>query len=132
LRDAYPRFRALGIEVVAITFATPEATRRFCERLAAPFLCLADPERRAYDAFGLERAPSWARIFDPRQAPAFVRAVLAGYLPRKSELSARQLPGTFLVDRTGQIRYEHRNRTPADNAPLEELLRAAEAVSSRA
>ncbi len=130
MRDAYPRFRELGAEVAVVTFASQEETDRFCE--GAPFPCLADPSREAYDAFGLERRPSAWRIFDPRQAGAFVRATLAGHRARRTRLSSLQLGGTFVLDRDGEIRYAHRNRNPADNPPLEELLRAVEGLRSRA
>jgi peroxiredoxin len=42
----------------------------------------------------------------------------------KGRLSVRQMPGTFLIDTAGEVRYAHRNRFPADNPPLEELLAA--------
>jgi hypothetical protein len=33
-------------------------------------------------------------------------------------------PDVEILDRDGELRYAHRNRFPADNPPLEEVLRA--------
>jgi peroxiredoxin len=115
-----------------VTFGDPGSTQRFCAAANVPFPCYADPDRRAYDALGLERRASWAQVLDPRQAGATLKALRAGHAMYKGRLSVRQMPGTFLIDTSGEVRYAHRNRYPADNPPLEELLSEARRLSSRA
>jgi len=78
LRDAHPELERRGIAVAVVTFGDVEGTRRFCAARHVPFPCYADPERRAYDAFELERHASWHRVLDPRQAEATVRACAPG------------------------------------------------------
>jgi peroxiredoxin len=126
LRDAHPELDKRGIAVALVTFGDAEATRRFCAARHVPFPCYSDPELRAYDAFGLERHASWHRVLDPRQAGATLRALRAGHPMYKGRLSVRQMPGTFLIDTDGEVRYEHRNRFPADNPSIEELLAAVD------
>ncbi len=128
MRGAYSDFKRLGVEVAPVTFGSAEQTVRFCAEAGAPFPCYADPERRAYGAFGLE--PSRLRVLDPRGLGGFVRALRAGHRAYKGELSVWQMQGTFLIDTAGELRYEHRNRFPADNPPLEELLSAAAAAAA--
>ena len=125
MRDAYPELDRRGIALAAVTFGDAEATRRFCAARHVPFPCYSDPERRAYDAFALERHAGWQRVLDPRQAGATLRALRAGHPMYKARLSVRQMPGTFLIDTDGEVRYEHRNRFPADNPSIDELLVAA-------
>ncbi len=36
----------------------------------------------------------------------------------------RQMPGTFVIDRSGVIRFAHRNRDVADNPPNGDVLAA--------
>jgi peroxiredoxin len=43
----------------------------------------------------------------------------------------RQMPGVFVIDRTGVIRYAHRNRDVSDNPPNDELLEALAALRQR-
>lgn len=123
MRDAYDELQRRGVEVGAVTFGNAEMTGRFCERQGAPFPCYADPQRVAYDAFALDRKPPWRVVLDPRQLWR-IRGV-----PHRTELSSRQLPGAFLVDGHGEIRFAHRNRTPADNPSVEQLLAAADALA---
>lgn len=118
--------------MAAVSFGDAEMTRRFCAARRAPFPCYADPERRAYDAFGLERKASLFTLLDPRQLGRTVNALTAGHAMYKGRLSTRQMPGTFLIDTAGELRYEHRNRYPADNPSVDELLAAADALAATA
>ena len=43
----------------------------------------------------------------------------------------RQMPGVFVIDRKGVIRYAHRNKDVADNPPNDELLDALGAIRAR-
>jgi len=126
LRDAHPELDRRRIAVAVVTFGDIEATRRFCAARHVPFPCYSDPERRAYDAFALERHAGWHRVLDPRQAGATLRALRAGHPMYKARQSVRQMPGTFLIDTDGEVRYEHRNRFPADNPSIEELVAAVD------
>ena len=132
MRDASAEFERRGVDLGVVTFGNAEMTGRFCEARGVTFPCYADPERRAYDAFALARTPPWRRLLDPRQARRYLRVLRAGHRARPSGLSYRQMPGTFLIATDGEIRYAHRNRFPADNPAVAELLAAAERVSSRA
>jgi peroxiredoxin len=132
LRDAHSELDRSGVAVALVTFGDPEATQRFCAAARVPFPCYADPDRRGYDAFGLERQGSWHRVLDPRQARATLKALRRGHAMYKGRLSVRQMPGTFLIDTAGEVRYAHRNRYPADNPTVEALLAAARSVSARA
>jgi peroxiredoxin len=107
-----------------VTFGEVDETRRFCAAAGVPFGCYADPKRRLYDGFGLERRAGLRRVLDPRQLGPTLRALRAGHRMYKGRLSVRQMPGTFLIDRDGEVVYEHRNRFPADNPTIEELLAA--------
>ena len=41
------------------------------------------------------------------------------------------MPGVFVIDRKGIVRYAHRNKDVADNPPNDELLDAIAAIGSR-
>lgn len=55
LRDLHQEFRSSGAEVLVILGATLEQAQRYAGRLKAPFPVLADPERKVYETFGLEK-----------------------------------------------------------------------------
>ena len=56
LSNAAPEIKAGGLELAFVTQGTPETAKAFCEERAPDQVCLADPERIAYRAYGLERA----------------------------------------------------------------------------
>jgi len=115
LRDEYDSYTALGAAVVVIGQGEPERAAVFAQRhsLACPVLC--DPEFRAYRAYDLLEGKPSQVVFD---APdEFLRrefaagAKLAGSrhgTDRAAVDSPWQLPGEFVVDRSGTIRLAYR------------------------
>ena len=59
LSTAAPEFEQKDLALAIVTQGTPEAAKTFCEERAPGQLCLSDPERKAYQAYGLERASIW-------------------------------------------------------------------------
>ena len=59
LSTAAPEFKSKNLALAFVTQGTPEAAKAFCEERAPGQLCLADPQRGAYRAYGLERANLW-------------------------------------------------------------------------
>ncbi len=55
-----------GLSLVVVTQGTPEEAKVFCSDHAPGVTCLADPERKAYRAYGLERANFWQVFLSPR------------------------------------------------------------------
>jgi peroxiredoxin len=61
LVTAKPGLSGNNLSLAIITQGTSEEAKTFCEQRAPGVLCLADPERKAYQAYGLERANIWHR-----------------------------------------------------------------------
>jgi peroxiredoxin len=129
LRDDRERFEEAGARVVLIGLGPHTRAMLFCDERHVPFPCLSDPEQEAYRAYGLERA-SPLQVFNPRVYMRYARAVLKRDvdLAKASGDDWRQMPGTFLIDRQGVVRYAHRNRDVSDNPANEEILEALEAL----
>src|SRR5512141_3361273 len=53
---ASPQFKEKNLSLAIVTQGTPEQARVFCEQRAPGILCLSDAQRKAYEAYGLERA----------------------------------------------------------------------------
>ncbi len=104
------------------------STRAFCRQHDVPFPCLADPERKAYAAYGLHGA-TLAQLFGPRVWWRGFSAVVRGYSAGNPVGDIRQMPGVFLVDRQGIIRFIHRYRDIADNPPVALLLRSLSEIA---
>jgi peroxiredoxin len=125
VQSRYEDFRRLGVEVLVVTQARPEMLAIFLSEQPLPFPAVADPERIAYRAFGLERT-SWAKMLGPGVILRYLRLVLGGWLPKRPRggEDVLQLGGDFLLDAEGRLVYAYRSMTPTDRPGVEELLEA--------
>ena len=126
LRDDRESFDRAGARVLLIGQGSSRRAARFCRDRAVPFDCLTDPEREAYRAYGLKTG-TLRELAPPRLAGRYVKANLRRET-RQGPLSGdvRQMPGTFVIDTAGVVRFAHRNRDSADNPPNDVVLRALE------
>lgn len=126
LATAAPEFSAKGLAMAIITQGTPETARAFCRERAPGQTCLADPERAAYRAYGLERANLWQSFLSLRVWQSNRR--LKEDRGWKTELppagqDAMQMAGTFVIGRDGRIRLPYYYDDIADHPPVDLLLR---------
>ena len=132
LRDDRERFERAGATISLIGLGPHTRAQLFCDDRHVPFECLSDPSQDAYRAFGLERGSN-RQLFGPQLLLRYARALLKRDV-ESATLSGddyRQMPGVFVIDRTGVIRYAHRNADVADNPPNDELLDALADVRAR-
>jgi peroxiredoxin len=128
---AKPELNRQGLALAAVTQGVPAETRRFCEQYAPEVLCLSDPERRAYRAYGLGTATLWQMLLSPQVLLQTRRAAKHGYtaeLPPRGQ-DMRQMSGTFIIGTDGRIRLPYYYDTIADHPPVDLLLRGVLATS---
>ena len=124
LRGDRTKFRKLGASVVLIGLGTHERAKWFCEDRKLPFACVADPDVSAHRAYGLRRG-SLRQVMGPQVYLRWTKARLLGDMPfprAKLGEDVMQMPGTFVIDTEGIVRYAHRNRDVTDNPPNDGLL----------
>jgi peroxiredoxin len=124
LRGDRAKFKRLGANVVLIGLGTPERAKWFCEDKEIPFICVADPDVSAHRAYGLRRG-SLRQVLGPQVYLRWTKARLLGDMPlprAKLGEDVMQMPGTFVIDTGGIVRYAHRNTDVTDNPPNEEVL----------
>lgn len=109
--------------MVAIGQGTPAEAAWFRRQFKLPFPVFADPERQAYRAFGLGFARA-SDLVKPDLLIAAARTVASGVAPGRTMGDRRQLPGTFLIDRQGIIRWAKPARHAADLATTDDILAA--------
>ncbi len=125
LSTAAPEFHRRDLALALVTQGSPDAARVFCEERAPGQLCLADPERVAYRAYGLERANLWQTFLSWRVWRSNRRLKQEhGWdteLPPAGQ-DAMQMAGTFVIGRDGRIRLPYYYDTIADQPPVDLLL----------
>jgi peroxiredoxin len=126
LRDDRKRFEEMG-QVALIGLGTPERAAWFCrEKRLNGFACLAGDGTQAHRAWGLKRG-TMRQLLGPSVYRTWKSlAVLPDTRFAHPGEDWTQLPGTFVIDTGGIVRYAHRNRDVADNPPNQEVLAALE------
>ena len=122
VQNRLPEFDRLGAKIVVISFVAPVRLRQHLSSGRWSIRMLADPDRKAYQAFGLQRA-TWSQLLRPRAMVVYLKLMLRGRMPRRPQEDIHQLGGDFILDSTGRIAYEYRSQDPADRPDPAELLR---------
>lgn len=122
---ARERIAARDCSVLVVTQARPDVLSRHLSRAgwAVPVVC--DPDRAAYRAFGLERAPWWT-FLRPRVLFGYLFGMLRGYAPKMPYAGedVLQLGGDFILDRNGRVVFAYRSAVPTDRPAVGKLLAA--------
>jgi peroxiredoxin len=113
-----------GLGIAVVTQGTPEATAAFAEQFAPGLVCLSDPERKAYQAYGLEQGNLFQTFLNPKVWLAISRSRKKGYaveVPPAGQ-DAMQMAGTFIISKEGRIELPYYYDHIADHPPLDLLL----------
>ena len=125
LIDSHQSLTERGLQLAIISHASPESAKAFCEQRAPNALCLADPDRTAYKAYGLYRGNLWQTIISPRIWTSNRRlARTKGFKPEVPHAGqdAYQMSGTFVIGTDGRIRLPYYYEDIADHPPVDLLL----------
>ena len=128
MRDDADAFEEAGARVALIGLGSAEQAALFCERREIPFDCLVQPDRSAHKAFGLRRG-TWNQTVGPAVWVPWLKDQVTGK-PQGAfgQGDVAQLPGTFVVDTEGRVRYAFRSRRSSEIPTNEEVLEALERV----
>ncbi len=73
------RIEKAGLGIAVVTQGSPETTALFAQQFAPGLLCLSDPQRKAYQAYGLERGNLFQTFLNPKVWSAVARARKKGF-----------------------------------------------------
>lgn len=100
LRDSYPEFERLGIQVASVSVSALSQAKAYREHTGLPFPLISDPERSVIKAYGVYH-----------------------FLSLEAFRMAR--PSCFLIDRDGRIRFLYVGSNQLDRPELGALLAEA-------
>lgn len=125
LIDSHQALTERGLLLAIVSHASAESARAFCEQRAPSAICLADPDRSAYRAYGLYRGTPWQTLISPRIWLSNRRlARTKGYKPEvpPAGQDAYQMSGTFIIGMDGRVRLPYYYEDIADHPPIDLLL----------
>ena len=125
LVTASPKLKGKNLGLVIVTMGTPEEAKAFCAERAPGVTCLSDVERKAYQAYSLERANVWQSVLSLNVWRSNRRLKKErGWntdLPPKRQ-DALQMAGTFVIAPDGRIRLPYYYDDIADHPDVDLLL----------
>ncbi len=121
LRQDYARFTDAKLKVVGVSPNKPDAAKAFRAAHDLPYPMLADPQRVAYQRYGLGKLSVLHEI-NPLTWLRNRGKLKQGVVARASDADMTQLGGVFIIDPRGTLRYTHVAEDAADNPPTEEIL----------
>ena len=118
------KIKQAGLNLAVITQGTPETAAEFAKKFAPGLLVLADPDRKAYKAYRLERGNVFQTYLNRKVWDAIRQAGKKGYAvePPPPGQDAMQMSGTFIIGTDGRIELPYYYDHIADHPPLELLL----------
>ncbi len=124
LIEGRERIEQAGLNIAVITQGTPETAALFASEFAPGLLVLADPERKAYTAYGLERGTLFQTFLSPKVWSAIARANKKGYKvePPPPGQDAMLMSGTFIISTAGRVQLPYYYDNIADHPALDLLL----------
>ena len=127
LRHTKSRFDEKRVQILLVGMGTREQTETFRKIFAPEFLLVCDPEARLYRAYQLKRTGLF-QLASPLLFAKAMKALSSGHRMGTPQGDVFQLPGVFIIDTEGCIRYSHHSRDPADHPKPEKLLFALEKI----
>jgi peroxiredoxin len=125
----YPAVKALGVETVVL-YHSPEARLERAQRDETPFPLVADPDKRVFRMFGVEK--SWRGMFSLAVWRDYLLAMLKGYSPGmlSHDGGITGHPADFIVDPDGRIACAHYGRDYADSLTAADVVRAVSGIDA--
>ncbi len=124
LVDGKEKITEAGLNLVVVNQGTPGLTAIFAQEFAPGLLMLCDPERKAYEAYGLEKGNLFQTFLNPKVWKAISKARQKGLkveTPPEGQ-DAMQMSGTFIISTEGHILLPYYYDHIADHPPLDLLL----------
>ena len=113
---------ATGLHIVAVGLGEPKHARHFGGKLAPGVECITNEQPTLHAAFGIEKG-NMLRMLAPDALMAGARAARAGHSQGQATGDQQRLPGTFIIDQGGVVRYAYYGKHAGDQPELEELIR---------
>jgi peroxiredoxin len=112
--------KQLNVEVLLVSFGTPEVAKVWLQERCPSFRLLLDSQRTTYRTYGLQR--SWLRSWNLRTLWRYIQLLRAGRRWRGIQGDSAQLGGDVIVDANGIIRLAYRSHDPTDRPAVANLL----------
>jgi len=124
LDDAAPRLAEHDIAVTAIGGSADYQAQWLRDERGVTMPLLLDPDQGFRDAVGAGK-PLGVRMLNPKGAAAYARSLRHGFRPQKITRDTVRSPGVVVLDRDGNVRWQHIGTRIGDYPAVQVVERAA-------
>ena len=121
LHRSRAQFEDNGFQIVLVGLGTLDRAEAFKKQFSLSFPIICDPEKKLYQTYGLGKG-SFAGMTSPTFLLKGLKTLSRGHTPGVPRQDILQMPGVFLIDTSGNIRYAYYSKDPSDNPSIETLL----------
>ncbi len=121
LHNSRNQFDEIGFQVVLVGLGSAEQAEQFKKEFSLTFPIVCDPQKDLYRQYGLGRG-GVSSLASPAVILRGMRAMSRGYTPGIPQGDVMQMPGVFLIDTGGNIRYSYYSKDASDHPQVNSLL----------
>jgi peroxiredoxin len=121
LHNARKQFEEKELKVVLVGLGSAEQAEKFRAEFSLTFPIICDPQKELYRQYGLGRG-GVSSLASPAVLLRGMRAMSRGFTPGIPQGDVMQMPGVFLIDTEGNIRYSYYSKDASDHPPVNTLL----------
>jgi peroxiredoxin len=113
-----------GLDIAVILMGSVEASLEFSRKFAPGLLCLTDPDRKAYQVYGIERGGIFQTFLNLKVWKAIRLAGKKGYKVEQPPAGqdSMQMSGIFIISQSGRIVLPYYFDNIADHPTIDLLL----------
>ncbi len=117
-------------QIINIGLGEPKHAERYCGKLAPSYPCFAATSNKPYYLWGLQHGTAGDYLSNAgKLLTASVKALAACHVQGENTGDPQMLPGTFIVDAAGIIRYTYYSKIAGDDPTIEALVAAMKAIA---
>lgn len=115
--------------MIALSMGEPKHAKRYCGKFAPHIDCLVDETTKPYDAYGLTRGRS-KEFMTLNNAKRFIELAAQGIQAGSVVGDWMMMPGFFIVDQNGIVRYTYYAREAADHPDMSAVIEVAHTMNA--
>jgi hypothetical protein len=118
------KIKKAGLDIAIVLMGSVESSLEFSQKFAPGLKCLTDPDRKVYQAYGIERGGIFQTFFNLKVWRAIRQSSKKGYKveqPPEGQ-DAMQMSAIFIINKSGKIVLPYYFDHIADHPTIDLLL----------